>query len=384
MLTIYRRHEKSCRHRREGRAHRRCRCPIWADGSLSGREIRQSLGTRDWGEAQNIIREWEAKGRQTPTSESPPISIAQATDEFVSDATARNLKEKTVYKYRLLFRHLKKFAEIQGIRFVNELDTQTLRKFRATWKDSNLAAVKKLERLRSFFRFTQENGWVTDNPATKISNPKVTIRPTLPFSPDEVIRILAAAARKIEETQPQDRDNAHRLRALILLLRYSGLRIGDAVSCSVERLADGKLRLYTQKTGTHVHCPLHDFVVKELGSIPKMSERYWFWTGNGKLQTAVADWQGRLLDLFEGMQVEEFAQANKVTVEVARKQLEAKGCKIADGHAHRFRDTFAWSCYSPVFRSSAFRFFSAIRASRSLRSTTALGFVSARSKPRRM
>lgn len=34
-----------------------------------------------------------------------------------------------------------------------------------------------------------------------------------------------------------------------LLLRYSGLRIGETVSCSVDRLADGKLRLYTKKPG---------------------------------------------------------------------------------------------------------------------------------------
>jgi integrase/recombinase XerD len=51
--------------------------------------------------------------------------------------------------------------------------------------------------------------------------------------------------------------------------------ISNAVGCSTERLADGKLRLYTQKTGTHVHCPLPDSVVKELNSIPKMSERFW-------------------------------------------------------------------------------------------------------------
>jgi integrase/recombinase XerD len=72
-----------------------------------------------------------------------------------------------------------------------------------------------------------------------------------------------------------------------------------------------------------------------------MSERYWFWSGNGKAQTAIGDWQGRLLDLFKGMKAKQFASANKVTVDEARKQLEVKGGKFAEGHAHRFRDTFA-------------------------------------------
>jgi hypothetical protein len=35
--------------------------------------------------------------------------------------------------------------------------------------------------------------------------------------------------------------NAQRLRAFVLVLRYSGLRIGDAVQLDVSRIADGKL-----------------------------------------------------------------------------------------------------------------------------------------------
>jgi len=316
MLTTYRRHLKNCEHRDEGRKYRRCRCPIWVDGFLAGQEIRKSLNMRDWEKAQDTIREWEAAGELPAGNDGEPMTIDEAKKQFLADAEARKLKDKTVYKYRLLFRHLEEFAKLKGIRFVKELDTPTLRKFRASWKDNNLAALKKLERLRSFFRFARENGWVENNPASEIKNPKVSMRPTLPFSRDEMIRILEAAAKNIATVQQPGRENAQRLRVLILLLRYTGLRIGDGVSCSIDRLSNGKIRLYTQKTGTHVHCPLPDFVVRELEAVPMMNASLWFWTGNGKLETAVADWQGRLAALF----------------------LNAK---IKNGHAHRFRDTFA-------------------------------------------
>jgi integrase/recombinase XerD len=341
MLTAYRRHRKDCAHRSEGRKYRRCRCPIWADGFVGQEEVRKSLKTRDWDEAQKIVREWEAARAMPVQQDEQPVTVERANSEFIADAEARNLKDKTVYKYLLLLRQLAEFARNQGIRYLKEFDQATLRKFRASWKDQNLAAQKKLERLRSFFRFSVQNGWISLNPASEIKSPKVTTRPTLPFSREEMLRILAAIAERIEQCPSPWKANIVRLRALVLLLRYSGLRIGDAVSCSVDRLANGKLRLYTHKTGTHVHCPLPEFVVKELEAIPRMSERYWFWTGNGKLQTAVCDWQGRLLDLFKGLKVEEFARANKITAREARKQLESRGGKFAEGHAHRFRDTFA-------------------------------------------
>lgn len=327
MLTIYRRHRKGCPQRSEPqirdhidgdvyarKALKACRCPVWIDGFLAGREIRKTLGTQSWEKAKADALAWDRGER---SADEGRIGVKKATDDFIADAESRNLKDRTVYKYRLLFTQLKAFADEKGIRLLKELDVATLREFRKRWNEGNLAALKKLERLRCFFRFAVENGWTTENPAKKLGNPKCEQRPTLPFSHDDMTRILAAADTNIRDVQPHGKENAIRLRGLILLLRYTGLRISDAVGCSVDRLvAGGKLRLYTQKTGTHVHCPLPTFVVDELDAIPKMSGRYWFWSGNGKLQTAVTDWQGRLKEVLD--------DAN-----------------MQDGHAHRFRDTFA-------------------------------------------
>jgi hypothetical protein len=153
MLTLYRRHQQKCRHRNSGRKYRRCRCPVWVDGMLGEREIRESLGTTNWDKAQEIVREWEADGHTSKRENAEPITIVAAVDDFIADAAARELKERTIYKYSLTFRQLRAFAEAQGVGYLKQLDPQLLRKFRSTWKDHNLAALKKLDRLRAFFRF---------------------------------------------------------------------------------------------------------------------------------------------------------------------------------------------------------------------------------------
>ena len=234
MLTIYRRHREDCRHKSEGRKYRRCRCPIWVDGFIGQQEIRKATGLRDWEKAQNLVRDWEAEGQLRVETEELPVTICDAKEEFLRDAEARNLREKTIYKYRLLFRQMEAFAEAEGVRFLNELDARFLRKFRSTWKDGNLAALKKLERLRTFLRFALGNKWITENPAAEIKNPRVHARPTLPFTHEEMIRILKACDDSYEESGKTGKANMLRIRPLVLVLRYSGMRIGDAVGCAVD------------------------------------------------------------------------------------------------------------------------------------------------------
>ena len=314
MLTAYRRHRKNCPHRSEGRKYRRCRCPIWADGWLGDQEIRESLKLRDWDKAQEKIREWEAEGRITQEPEE--ITIDAACQDFIRDARARGLREPTLGKYDVLFRQLQAFARGHGFRFIRELELDALRQFRADWKDSNISALKKLERLRALFRFAHESGWIDANPAAKLKNPVVTDPPTLPFTPEEMMRILAAGEQYPDNYGRTGKANAKRLRALVLLLRYSGMRIGDAVTLSPDRLDGDKLFLYTQKTGVPVNCKLPPAVAEALRAAPRDTERYFFWTGEGKVTTATGNWRRAMYKLFE-----------------------LAGVK--NGHPHRFRDTFA-------------------------------------------
>jgi integrase/recombinase XerD len=154
MLTIYRRHVKKCEHRPEGRKYRRCRCPIWVDGSINGKEIpRRSLRLQNWEKAQAIIREWEAEGSKPTEPADNRLTVEAAFDQYLADAESRQLGPSAIYKRKLLRKQMIAFATDRGVRHLEEFDLKLLRDFRATWRNRNLSAKKKLEQLRGFFRF---------------------------------------------------------------------------------------------------------------------------------------------------------------------------------------------------------------------------------------
>jgi integrase/recombinase XerD len=217
-----------------------------------------------------------------------------------------------------LFKQIGEFAQRRGLRYLKELDISMLDEFRAGWKDGARSSAKKLERLRAFFRFAQEREWITKNPAVGLRAPKVALCPTMPFATDEMVRILGAIDQYREKCPGRGKENAMRLRALVLLLRYAGLRIGDAVSLTVDRLQGDRLFLYSQKTGVAVNAVLPTFVLDAFQAMPKVTEKHFFWNGIYKLEATVGSWRRRLASLFELAEVK-------------------------NGHPHRFRDSFAVS-----------------------------------------
>jgi hypothetical protein len=52
----------------------------------------------------------------------------------------------------LLFRQLQEFAALHGHLYITEFDVDAARRFRASWPNKNIAARKKLEAFRAFFR----------------------------------------------------------------------------------------------------------------------------------------------------------------------------------------------------------------------------------------
>jgi integrase/recombinase XerD len=296
MLTLWRRHLARCSHRT--RRSKSCSCPIWVQGTLNGTWLKKSLDLRSWEAAQKLVRDWEASGNAS-------VSVEQAFQRFIADCQARNLGAETVAKYQLLEREM---VAAFGRRPVDSLSVEDLSRYRESWTMGPLSARKKVERLRTFFRFCIERSWCGKNPASLLKPPKAGQTPTLPF-PDEDLEKI----RKGIDAYP-DRPSGRReqLHAFVLLLEHTGLRIRDAVCFSKDKIRHGRLLLYTQKTGQPVWMPLSPAVTEALAPLPARP----FWSGECEPKSAVGDWQRTLARLF-------------------------KIAGVIGGHAHRFRDTFA-------------------------------------------
>ncbi len=361
LLSVFTRHSNTCRFSRD-RACRRCNCPKWVGGQVNGYYFRQSAKTRQWAEAEEVrvkLEEALVKGLPPfgtavatgsappiPTPADPPpasrtevpeprvpkprprVTVAQAVEAYLADAVSRSVESSTLKKLETIFR--KQFlvwTRVEGIEYLDELELDTLLNFRNTWEDGPLAKQKKQSRVIGFFWACVRRRYLTENPAIGLGKIKVVQIPTDYFPPDEFERIIAATyIRRGDRGGGDVKANQTRLRTMTLLMRWSGLRIRDAVTLERHRLNGDSLLLYQAKTGTPVYVPLPPHVVEALENIPpgpKPNPRYFFWSGNGDPKSAVADWQRSYRRLFK-------------TADIRTADGEKKRC-----HPHMFRDTFA-------------------------------------------
>jgi integrase/recombinase XerD len=319
MLTLYRRHKPTCPHFSEGRRFHHCKSAIWADGVLGGREIRRSMRTRDWTKANRDVQKWEAAERVK--EEGAPVSLMDAWESFLADLEARSLSPETIRKYKLLKMRMTAFAAEKGLTLLPDFDVDTLSRFRSTWKDGPRTAGKTLERLRTFFRFAHDRNWTENNPATRLRLPRVSLRPTMPLTQAEMLKLLAACEASLRKSKKRtSKGSALRLKTLVLLMRYSGTRISDAVTLTTDRIDGNRLFLYTQKTGVPVYTVLPESVMHALETVPRVTSKNYFWSGESKRTSITGVWERRLKNLFNVAGVMK-SQSNAVS--------------------HRFRDTYA-------------------------------------------
>ncbi len=311
MLSLWRRHTKDCKHRKEGRRFTKCSCPVWCDGEVAGRRVRKSLDTRNWARA----------GRKAATLENSVESgrarkpIDQAASAFLAQCSVEGSTSK---KYTRWLTCLAGFACEKCLKYMDELNQlEFLDQYRLGRKVGVRTWRTELQLLRTFFTFSIERKWTDANPAKVMKmppEPKAAER--IPYTSAKVTRIIAACGSFGRHAYER-----LRARAMVLMQRFYGLRVSDVATLERDRIRNGEIFLHTLKNGKDLWLPLFPEVQRALECVPSpigatSDCKYFFWNGRG-------DREGHI----------------KTVHATLAAVLRESGVKNA--HPHRFRHTLA-------------------------------------------
>lgn len=302
-ITIFVRHSEDCPHRDDGEDYRQCRCRKHLRWSYRGQQKRLSAKTRSWSEAEKQKSKLLRQFGQTndPVIESADrTTVEKAIELFLTRKRTENVSDGVLKKHTRELARLKQFLSSKSKFFPDAITLPVLEEFRATWATdypSTWTRQAVQQRLKSFLRFCNDARWLSQIP--RLSPIKVDEPPTMPLSDKEFEKLL----EKVPVCFP-DSKKAQKVRALVQIMRYSGLAITDTVTLERGELQhDTRKRLYRivtarTKTGTHVSVPIPEDVAREALAVLNGNPRYFFWTGNGKAQSGVTHWQHDLRKLF--------------------------------------------------------------------------------------
>jgi site-specific recombinase XerD len=212
--------------------------------------------------------------------------MTEAIDLFVKDKKVQGVWDGVVARYKSELGRFQAYCERENVFAARRITRELLTGYASTWEQhypSSTTRASVRERLRSFLRYCFECRWLDRIPAV----PKVEVDepPTLPLTESEYGRLLSTidVVRPLRfdakgESHLLGPETKKRLRALVQLMRWSGLAIQDAVKLRrTDIIRDGAKGLYRvvtsrQETGTHVSVPIPADVAQEILSVATNTE----------------------------------------------------------------------------------------------------------------
>ncbi|MGD0774841.1 MAG: tyrosine-type recombinase/integrase [Candidatus Solibacter sp.] len=282
---------------------KRCACPYWSCGVHGRGEKfdRKSTGENTLERARDTVKlrlETSKPTASLPTGNGKPIGDAVA--DFMSFTREGGAVESTLKKYKALMDQLQAFSDWKGFRFVHELGQDAVMEFRRSWEEADAGykqgrtskdgrplwtkqsigtCRRNAKTLRYFFKRGISRKWqgVTEDPTSILQFPKQATTRTKEsvkyLTPEQFDAVMAGCN---DFTRMTDY-NKQRIAALILTMRWTGLRISDAVVLTADKIKGDVLRVRTKKASTDVQIPLHPELVDALAKLEPYSGGYLFW-----------------------------------------------------------------------------------------------------------
>jgi site-specific recombinase XerD len=204
--------------------------------------------------------------------------------------------ETSIEAYRSTTRKIQRWADRVGVAYVSDVTPAMLDEWRASWspdatdKANRLALTTQaalLTRVKAFFRWATGMEYARRSPALMLKAVTPDESQTWPLTPKQFEELLAATHKLDSEARYKSAQVGQHLRALFLVQRWTGLRVGDVLALPKAALQGNRLTAVIQKkrnrkpAAARVECILPDHVVAALQSLPARTEEhpdFFFWS----------------------------------------------------------------------------------------------------------
>jgi integrase len=221
-----------------------------------------------------------AKGAPTPIPAGALTTLLDdAVKTFLDTKAASGVTEKHTAKLKFELEHFSQFVLGKGLVNLGDIKTEHVVAYRNSLTGAQNTRAKKVFRLIGFFRFCVEMGWIQRNIAqAQAVKLKYDDTQTPKALTDSQFETLLAAVPGVNGRTTDDQ--RRKLRGLLLLMRWSGLAIRDAV-CIERARFDRKgthtlLFLHRAKTSHPVYATLRNEIVDEVFALANPDGRYLF------------------------------------------------------------------------------------------------------------
>ena len=206
------------------------------------------------------------------------ISLLESKDKFIDYLKQNGRANATVLAYGKDIDQLAEFTRTMNKIHASDLTTEDIEAFKVHLKNEKYTAKsvsRKVNSIKSLYRFLKSQSLITDNPAQQVTHPKYEVSPP---------RILS----KMEYRALRDacRDDL-RLSAIIELLLQTGIRIGELSNLSLETVNLPKKQVEIQAYESHEGrtIPLTEAAIKSIEAYlnvrPKTKDNTLFITKTG-------------------------------------------------------------------------------------------------------
>jgi len=352
-ITVFARHSEECPKHDEPQW-KRCKCRKSLYIREGGKTQYVSAKTRSWEQAERVAQA-ERDKRDPVKLKLQNIAESEAVKQAAEASKLKRLDEAldqwlngmkkpgstSVAAYRSTTRTILRWAERSKLQFVSDLTPFLLGDWYASWspdaaeKHNRMALTTQaalLTRVKAFFRWATAMEYTPRNPTSLLKAITPEESQTWPLTRAQFEELMAATDLPDADARYSASKVGRHLRALFLVQRWTGLRVGDVLALPRSALNGNRLTALIQKkknrkpTAAWIEVVLPDHVVDALTSLPPHPEvhpDYFFWRRTCRQHTNTNKWLRRI---------------RKLNAYLAFKDEQGQPLEFK---SHMLRDTFA-------------------------------------------